>query len=115
MDQLMTIFVSGPTGNSVVFGVLAGDRFRGADLNGSTLDGTLHRDAAGVVLDLDVTVPSGIVAVQGVEAPPDGLRYSIHETLPLDYADRDYVRLDTPYGPVNARFQVLRTVDPIAA
>lgn len=115
MDQLMTIFVSGPTSNSVVFGVLAGDRFRGADLNGSTVDGTLHQDSSGVVLDLDVTVPYGAVAVQGVKAPPDGLRYHIRETLPLDYAARDYVRLDTSLGPVNARFQVLRSVDPIAA
>ena len=78
MDRLMTIFASGPTGNSVVFGVLAGDRVRGADLDGSALDGTPQPDVSGVVLDLDVTVPSGVMAVQGIEAPPDGLRFRIH-------------------------------------
>jgi hypothetical protein len=111
VNRLLVIFASGMTGQSMVVASVVDQKIFGADLFGSKIDGDLSENKGAVHLDVKVQVPAGVEIVQGIVAPEGGLEYKISGDMPEDYLVRDYVRLETPYGPIHARFQELRTLD----
>lgn len=107
-NHLSVAFVTGKESESVIFFSVFDTTVSGADLFGSTIDGSLIEKDAGYQLDISLCVPEGVIPVQGTEVPKGGLKYEIYQTLPSDYYTQPYVRLETTNGPLNVRFQFLR-------
>ena len=110
MNIMLAIFVTGMTGQSVVFATVTDERLQGADVFGTKIDGSFQKTENGFAVNAEVTVPPGVEIVQGILAPDEGLKYKIVSDLPDDYEGRDFVRLETEFGPIHARFQVLREI-----
>ena len=108
MATLATIFTAGASGEGVLVVLITGERIVGADLSGVTIDGSLVASEYETKLYAKLTVPEGVHVVQGVTAPKDGLSYEVSASLPPDVFSEDYVTIETPHGPVNARFVKLR-------
>ena len=76
---------------------------------GGTVDGTYEHDerSGDITLSLSVTLPKGVSLIQG-GTHPDETQYGFNATLPEDFAERSHVSIQTPLGPVNARFRRIR-------
>lgn len=84
----------------------------GADLGGVQFDGTYEQDKEGVYTgSVVVRVPAGVTVIQGVTAPPAGLKYEVPLRLPANFAEEPFIEITTPLGKVNARLQKLRGVE----
>jgi hypothetical protein len=105
-------FMTATTGASgMALFVLSNGVLSGADLGGVTFDGdyTVNQngDAEGSV---KVQVPEGITVIQGVTAPPGGLKYEVPILLPAQSKDYPFFLISTPLGKVNVRLQKLRAL-----
>ena len=66
-------------------------------------DGTLE----GVV---EYVLPAGASLITGAPAGVAPTRVSTKLTLPADFADGRVITIDTPLGPVNAKFEKLKDI-----
>lgn len=79
-------------------------------MNGGTVDGTYERDepTGSLMLRLSVTLPKGVSVIQGDKPTEDEIQYSVDALLPADFVKRSHVSIQTPLGPINARFKRIR-------
>ncbi len=81
----------------------------GADAAGAIYDGTYQETDLDITLNLNMTVPPGVVLVQGGAAQPKQYSIVFHAIIPkhsIDDATPVYV--DLPPGPVNVIVTRLR-------
>lgn len=110
LQGFYSIYMASKAGESVAVVAMADDVICGAAMDGTTFDGTVSPAANGQQVRLKVVVPPSGYLIQDFEVGPEGLAYELSFTLPEDFAVRDYVTVQTPYGPVNARFRLLRGI-----
>jgi hypothetical protein len=84
----------------------------GADQSGTLFDGQYQLTSTGSH-DGQVTVnlPANGNSIQGVKTGSDGMSYTTEMSLPTDFLQRQFVRLDTPLGPVNMKLVRLRDIN----
>lgn len=113
MDGLLAIFVAGSDSEGIVVATVLRGRVIGADFFGSHVDGTLEYDHEKNLYNLfiSVKIPRGASLIQGGIAPDGGVQYEISAILPKNFDHMPYVSLETPHGAINARFQILRTLE----
>lgn len=82
----------------------------GADAGGFGYDGTITQQKNGDDYDVaaSVKIPPNSASIVGVSSGQHGLAYNVNFKLPQDLAATPFVRIDTPYGPVNMRLVKLR-------
>ena len=84
----------------------------GADAAGATFDGTYKEDGERVSFTLTMTVPPGVVLVQGTPARPVSYEVPIAASVPIRALNSlEPVRLEMPQGPVNVIFRRLQNLD----
>jgi hypothetical protein len=87
-------------------GLLVGVDVATMQYNGSyktKRDGTLE----GVV---EYVLPAGVSLITGAPAGVAPTKVSTKLTLPADFADGRVITIETPLGPVNAKFEKIRDI-----
>lgn len=88
----------------------------GADAGGVKFDGTFDQDPVtksyrGKVV---VNAPPNIDVVQGINTGPNGLVYEVPFSMPENFLDAPFIKVDTPFGPVNIKLEKLRDLGNIS-
>jgi hypothetical protein len=102
-------FISGKDGEGLVMFLISGGKITGVDSGQVRFDGTYLITPNGSLQGrVTVTAPPNGNLIQGVETGPNGLSYEADFGIPADFENVQFTRIETPMGPVNARFVKLR-------
>lgn len=110
VDGFYAGYMTGAEGNGFSMFVFTNGSIVGADPMGVQFDGSYVAEGDNISAKVDVRVPGGETVIQGAAAGPAGLTYTVDFVLPGDFADRDFIRLDTPLGAVNLKLRKLRDI-----
>lgn len=107
-DGIYAVYMSGTEGQGFAMFSFREGKIHGADPLGVRFSGLYKVDDDGS-LDgtVRVTVPSSDTVVQGVTAGVHGLTYEVKLFVSRASLDNDYIRLETPLGPVNYKLEKL--------
>lgn len=97
-------------GYGVVLFVFRDDVLVGVDAGGVKFDGTFAQDPETKEYKGTVTVdaPPNIDLVQGVSTGPNGIKYEVLFTMPENFLEAPFIKVSTPFGPVNVKLEKLR-------
>jgi len=114
MDGFYAAYFAGQNGNSLGMFVIANGKITGVDVGGLRYDGEYqldheHATLAGVIR---YTVPSNSHLITESSPRTQDQTFEYHISIPFGFADGRVITLDTPNGPINARFQKLRDWQP---
>jgi hypothetical protein len=112
MKRICVAYFSGATGHTMGMFVIGDDFLVGADFGGLKFDGSLSPASDGSLSGVvRFTVPAGVQLITGLSASDAPQEVTAQIVLPSDFDDgKCVVRIDTPAGPVNARFERLREI-----
>ena len=89
--------------------VLRKGAITGVDSGGVFYDGHYRESQSEVEIDMTMTVPPGVMLVQGTAARSSAYKIPFSGCIPKsDISENRTVTLDLPQGPVNAIFYKLR-------
>jgi hypothetical protein len=110
VDGFYVGYMTGVAGNGLVLFTFLNDIIVGVDAEGVRFDGSYSTRADGNGHDVSVTIfaPPGGSLIQGVPTGPMGLTYKVDTVLPLDLEKDDFIKVQTPFGPVNMKLKKLR-------
>lgn len=57
-----------------------------------------------------VQVPPNGTVIQGVTSGPSGMTYEVPLTLVREFEQLDFIKIETPLGPVNIKLKKLRSL-----
>lgn len=109
--HIYVAFFTGIAGSSIGMFLIGDGIIVGADGGGLKYDGIMEAKADGSLEGMvGFTVPAGVTLISGLTSnEPQTL--TVHVVLPRDFDNGDKItRLETPAGPINARFERLREV-----
>lgn len=112
MDGFYVAYLTGKAGNSLGVFTFINGIIVGADVGGVIYEGSYQVDSQNSLINgiLKYKVSAGGSLITGFTAPHD-LEFSVPFQIPASFADGNVVRVDTPNGPVNAKFQKIRGVE----
>jgi hypothetical protein len=84
---------------------------RGAGLDSTCYDGSIKSSEKGFDVALHVAVPARMELIQGGSSGSAGLEFDLAFSLPKNFAECDFITIETPHGLVNARFRQLRGLE----
>jgi hypothetical protein len=110
-DGFYAAYFAGVAGNSFGIFVFKDGVIAGADAGGTTYDGSygLSDDERFVLGTIQFTLPPGHTTITGVAASTEPIVFQVPIKLPIEFATGDVHRIETPAGPVNAKFQKLKS------
>ena len=112
IDGFYAVYVTGAEGQGLAMVVFRKGHIVGADAGGFKYDGQYSESPTGTLsIALSIKAPPNVQRVQGGTTGPQGEEFSLDFQLPKDFGSQDFVRVDTPRGPVNARLVKLRGLD----
>jgi hypothetical protein len=113
IDGIYAAYFSGGRGVSAAMFLFWDGRVAGADIGGMKYDGLyqIDEEAKDVSFAVKYYVNPGDNVISGPNELTEPTEVRLTFTVPLDFYEKDYVRIDTPFGPVNARFEKLRDLD----
>jgi hypothetical protein len=108
-DGIYAAYMSGKTGVSVLLLAISKGVMVGVDVGGLKYDGTVKETAEGYDCSAVYTIPPGTPLITGPLQTNEPVKVPYQFKLPRNFLDASTtVRLETPLGPVNARFEKLR-------
>jgi hypothetical protein len=112
VDGIYAVYLTGLEGPGFALIYLGNGKIVGADAGGVALDGryTMTNDKS-YAAEITVKTPPNMTFLQGGFSGPGGEVFDINFILPGDFYSIDYVRIETPRGPINAKFARLRGLD----
>jgi len=112
IDAFYAVYLTGAAGLSLALIALLNGRIIGVDATGVKISGSYTtEEAAGHRVRAKVALPANTPLIQGVVTGPQADLYEVEFNLPPDFLERDYIRVETKYGPLNARFVRLGDFD----
>jgi hypothetical protein len=104
-------YFTGATGQSIGMFVFLDGKIVGADAGGGHYDGTftVSKDNSKIIADVRFSMPVGGVSVTGASAGFDPMSVQMKLELPAEIQPHQVHRLETPMGPVNAKFEKIRS------
>jgi hypothetical protein len=112
IDGIYAAYLAGAMANGFGLLLFRNGRIAGADASGVIFDGSYIEDnGSSLSIALNVKSPPNIPLIQGGISGPQGDIYELKIHLPLNFAEKDFTRVETPRGPVNARLTKLRSLD----
>jgi hypothetical protein len=106
---LYVAYFTGVAGQSIGLFYIGDGVIAGIDVGGMQYDGRYSIGADG---SLDGTVnyvlPTGIASITGAPAGAMPMQVATKLTLPPDFAGGRTITIETPTGPVNARFEKMK-------
>lgn len=112
VDGFYAAYLAGATGNSLAMFVFKAGVVAGADAGGGRYDGNyaVTSDGKHIQANIRFTLPIGNFSITGAAASSEPLSIDVQLKLPMDFNRSDVHRIDTPIGPVNAKFEKIRGV-----
>jgi hypothetical protein len=111
MDEIEGIYaayMAARAGTSVLLFVIKDSKITGVDVGGLKYDGEIAKSQAGYRCSLVYLIPAGAALITGHSPPTAPQRVPLEFDLPDNFANGQTLRIETPLGPLNARFQKLR-------
>ncbi|MCA3312366.1 MAG: hypothetical protein ING24_13155 [Roseomonas sp.] len=108
LDGFYAVYMASRGGEALAVITIDQGVIRGAGLDATCYDGSLSSAVDGFVVSLHVSVPAELSLVQGGSSGSDGQNFVVSFRLPSDFAQRDFISIETPHGLVNAKFRRLR-------
>jgi hypothetical protein len=110
MNGIYVAYMTGRAGTSVLMLVISGGMIVGADVGGIQYDFAIKEnpDGSGYHCSGVYVVPAGTILITGAPPAVGPQRIVMEFDLPKDFGAGPVVPIETPLGPVNARFQKLR-------
>lgn len=109
-DGFYCAYLAGEMGNSLALFVFSEGRVVGCDVGGGTYGG--HYKLADQPNQIDALIefnlPVGGATITGAASDDDLMRLEVPLILPVQVDPTAVHRLETPVGPLNARFRKLR-------
>ncbi|MCH4561280.1 hypothetical protein ACVILI_001883 [Mesorhizobium sp. USDA 4775] len=111
IDGFYTAYFSGVSGTSIGMFVFKDGVVVGADAGGGRYDGeyTMTADGSHVEAKLRFTLPVGNLSITGIAAEAEPLSIEVPLQLPIEFNRNDVHRIETPLGPINAKFDKIRS------
>ncbi|MBC2777296.1 hypothetical protein [Parasphingopyxis marina] len=111
-EGIYAAYMTASEGQGFSMFVFMGGRIVGADPFGVVYDGSYQTQKDGnLVGQVTVTVPPGVLVIQGATPGPDGMTYQVPLNFETDALGLDYITLETPLGPVNLRMTKIRELE----
>ncbi|MBD9493183.1 hypothetical protein [Ensifer sp. ENS01] len=109
-DGIYSAYLAGTAGTSFGMFLLKDGVIAGADAGGGSYDGnyTLSPDGGSWTGSISFTLPVGGSTITGQVSTQEPIKIDVPIKLPLNFASSDFVRIETPTGPLNARFVLVR-------
>ncbi|OCJ63477.1 hypothetical protein A6U97_13410 [Agrobacterium tumefaciens] len=103
-------------GYGVVLFVFKGNNIVGVDAGGVKFDGSYTQDLTTNSFKGNITVdaPPNIDLIQGINTGPNGLKYEVPFSMPENFLEAPFIRVDTPFGPVNIKLEKLRDLGDVS-
>lgn len=113
LDGFYVAYVTGAAGIGQVLFVVAGEKIVGADAGGLKYDGkiVILPGQGGHRCSLIYSIPAGAATITGAPPSPQALELPLEFDLPINFLEGVIVRIQTPLGAVNAKFEKLRSLD----
>lgn len=110
MDGFYVAYMTGHAGTSMLMLVIQHGIIVGADIGGLAYDGTIRDkgDGSGFRCSVVYNVPPSTELITGAAQSAEFQRIPIQFDIPRDFASGQILQIETPLGPVNARFRKLR-------
>jgi len=112
IDGIYSAKMTGSEGQGLVIFIFSKGTVIGVDLMGGQFDGSYSLSQDGTTIDVDVTVkiPPNTLVIQGASVGSAGLTYNVPVKLPSNFGELEFIKIDTPLGPVNVKFECLRAL-----
>ncbi|WP_075996532.1 hypothetical protein [Salaquimonas pukyongi] len=110
IDGFYVSYFTGSTGSSIGMFMFKDGTIVGADAGGGVYDGTYVVDETGKNLTGQITfrIHQGGQSITGASAPSGPISVDIPIVLPTEFTRHDVHTIQTPLGPVNAKFEKIR-------
>jgi hypothetical protein len=115
VDGIYAVYITGQSGNGLILMMMRNGKMTGVDPMGVMFDGDYSPIGSGEEWQATVTVkaPPGVTTVQGVSTGPSGITYKVSYVFPKNFEQQKFLEITTQLGPVNAKFQKLRSLPDV--
>lgn len=110
VDGFYALYFTGTAGSGLAMIALMRGIVAGVDVGGVTYDGKYTVDESRGIIEgqLTLTAPPGTPLVTRTHPESTPATYHIPFSIPVNLEGHHIVRLETPTGPINARFKKIR-------
>ena len=111
IDGIYSVYLTGSSGVSLGLFYFKEGIIAGADIAGMLYDGTFEITPDGYVVgNVKYVVPLGHSMITGFTASNEPIELTSPLKLPIDFTGDHVHRIETPSGPVNAKFKKVRAL-----
>jgi DNA invertase Pin-like site-specific DNA recombinase len=110
VEGFYSAYITGKEGQGFAIIIFMARSIIGADAGGFLFDGQYAEDDDGTSVSLAIKAPANAPRVQGGLTGPQGEETHLNFRLPPNFTCREFIRIETPRGPVNVRFVKLRSM-----
>ena len=112
-DAIYATYLTGKAGTTGAMLVFRDGVIAGADAGDSQYDGEYQvaPDHRNIVGSIKVTIPAGVPTITGVLSAERPLTFDVPFRFPIELDPDMVYRIETPTGPVNAKFRKLRALN----
>lgn len=102
-------------GYGLVLFVIKEGNIVGADPGGVKFDGIYREleNSGNYSGKIKISAPPNIQLVQGVDSGETGLEYEVNFTIPSNFQDSPFFKVDTPFGAVNIKLEKIRNLGSV--
>lgn len=109
MSGIYAMYYTGQAGSGHAVFVMMNGVIAGADPMGGLLDGSYREvDDGGIEVAVSLTTPPSVTLVTGAVGRNEPMTQQINGTFPANFAEGITLPVQTPTGPVNVIFKLLR-------
>lgn len=109
--SLYVAYFSGIAGQSLGLFYIGDGLLVGIDAGTVQYDGSYATEADGTMRGMvEYVLPAGTASITGAPSGAIPARASVNLTLPPNFADGQVITIETPLGPVNARFEKIKDI-----
>lgn len=104
IDGIYTAYLTGIAGQGMAMFVFKEGKIAGADMSGLTFSGSFKTDEGRVVGSISYVMPAGSVSITGASFEKASDKITVPIDLPAALDPSETYRVNTPIGPLNAKF-----------
>lgn len=104
VEGIYTAYLTGAAGQSMAMFVFKSGRIAGADIAGLTIQGSYVLEDHNLIGEVQYRMPAGSVSITGASFEHASDDIVVPLLLPQRLDPNETYRVDTPIGPLNAKF-----------
>ncbi|MCB1450572.1 MAG: hypothetical protein KDJ67_10720 [Nitratireductor sp.] len=104
VEGIYTAYMTGAAGQGMAMFVFKDGKIAGADIAGLTFAGNYKINASRLIGEVRYRMPAGSVSITGVSFPKSSDWIVVPLSLPEEIDPTETYQVDTPIGPLNAKF-----------